>query len=131
MGWKNKPSDFAAQMLADGDKHLRKISAEMLQGVITSSPVMDGTFRSNHRVTVDTTTSETVEGTGNKSPKGSLDQETFNEGAKEILKAHLGSRVYIQNNLSYAVALENGHSQHQAPHGVYALTFQHVCEKYK
>jgi hypothetical protein len=130
MAWKNKPTSFAAQIQADGDQHLRKISAEMLQGVITGSPVMDGTFRSNHRVTVDTITNETVEGTGNTSPKGNLDQVVFNDGAKEILKAHLGSCVYIQINLPYAVALENGHSE-QAKNGVYALTFQYVCEKYR
>lgn len=130
MAWKNKPSSFALQILADGDSHLRKVSAEMLQGVIVGSPVMDGTFRSNHRVTVDTTTNETVEGTGNTSSKGNLDQVVFNDGAKEILKAHLGSCVYIQNNLSYAVRLENGHSE-QAKNGIYALAFQYVSEKYK
>ena len=130
MGWKNKPTNFALEIEKVGDEHLRKVSAEMLQGVIMGSPVMDSPFRSNHRVTIDTPTSETVEGTGNRSPKGSLDQLTFNDGAKEILKAKLGSCVYIQNNISYALALENGHSD-QAPKGVYALTFRYISEKYK
>ena len=130
MGWKNKPTNFALEIEKVGDEHLRKVSAEMLQGVIMASPVMDSPFRSNHRVTIDTPTSETVEGTGNRSPKGSLDQLTFNDGAKEILKAKLGSCVYIQNNISYALALENGHSD-QAPKGVYALTFRYISEKYK
>lgn len=130
MAWKNKPSNFALEIEKIGDEHLRKVSAEMLQGVIMASPVMDSPFRSNHRVTIDTPTSETVEGTGNRSPKGSLDQLTFNDGAKEILKAKLGSCVYIQNNISYALALENGHSD-QAPKGVYALTFRYVSEKYR
>lgn len=130
MGWKNKPSNFALEIEKIGDEHLRKVSAEMLQGVIMASPVMDSPFRSNHRVTIDTPTSETVEGTGNRSPKGSLDQLTFNDGAKEILKAKLGSCVYIQNNISYALALENGHSD-QAPKGVYALTFRYISEKYR
>lgn len=130
MAWKNKPTNFALEIEKVGDEHLRKVSAEMLQGVIMGSPVMDSPFRSNHRVTIDTPTSETVEGTGNRSPKGSLDQLTFNDGAKEILKAKLGSCVYIQNNISYALALENGHSD-QAPKGVYALTFRYISEKYK
>lgn len=130
MGWKNKPTNFALEIEKVGDEHLRKVSAEMLQGVIMASPVMDSPFRSNHRVTIDTPTSETVEGTGNRSPKGSLDQLTFNDGAKEILKAKLGSCVYIQNNISYALALENGHSD-QAPKGVYALTFRYISEKYR
>ena len=130
MAWKNKPTNFALEIEKIGDEHLRKVSAEMLQGVIMASPVMDSPFRSNHRVTIDTPTSETEEGTGNRSPKGSLDQLTFNDGAREILKAKLGSCVYIQNNISYALALENGHSD-QAPKGVYALTFRYISEKYK
>lgn len=129
MAWKNKPSNFALEIEKIGDEHLRKVSAEMLQGVIMASPVMDSPFRSNHRVTIDTPTSETVEGTGNRSPKGSLDQEVFAEGAGQILQAKLGDSVYIQNNLPYALRLENGHSQ-QAPLGVFALAFQSVANKY-
>lgn len=102
----------------------------MLQGVIMGSPVQDSPFRSNHRVSVDKTIGGTVDGTGNTSPKGSMDLETFNKGAKEILKAKLGSCVYIQNNINYALALENGHSG-QAPKGIYALTFLSVTSKYK
>lgn len=129
MGWKNKPTNFALEIEKVGDEHLRKVSAEMLQGVIMASPVMDGAFRSNHRVTVNKTTNETVPSNGNKAPKGTLDQEVFAEGAGQILQAKLGDSVYIQNNLPYALRLENGHSQ-QAPLGVFALAFQSVANKY-
>lgn len=130
MGWKNKPSNFALEIEKVGDELLRKVSAEMLQGVIMGSPVMDGAFRSNHRVTVNKTTNETVPSNGNKAPKGTLDQEVFAEGAGQILQAKLGDSVYIQNNLPYALRLENGHSQ-QASLGIYSLTFLSVASKYK
>ncbi|AOA58215.1 hypothetical protein [Acinetobacter larvae] len=130
MSWKNPPTNFALQILKDGDEHLRRVSAEMLQGVILASPVDEGGFRCNHRVTVNQTTTETVPSNGNKAPKGTLDQQTFNDGAKEILQAKIGDTVYIQNNLPYALRLENGWSQ-QAPSGIYALTFLSVASKYK
>lgn len=130
MAWKNKPSNFAAEMSKSGGDLVKKISAEMLQGVIMGSPVMDGAFRSNHRVTVNKTTNETVPSNGNKAPKGTLDQEVFAEGAGQILQAKLGDSVYIQNNLPYALRLENGHSQ-QASLGIYSLTFLSVASKYK
>ncbi|QPF33260.1 MULTISPECIES: hypothetical protein [Acinetobacter] len=130
MAWKNKPSNFVLEIEKIGDEHLRKVSAEMLQGVIMGSPVMDGAFRSNHRVTVNKTTNETVPSNGNKAPKGTLDQEVFAEGADKILQAKLGDSVYIQNNLPYALRLENGHSQ-QASLGIYSLTFLSVASKYK
>ena len=130
MSWTNKPTNFALEIQKVGDEHLRKVSAEMLQGVIMASPVMDGAFRSNHRVTVNKTTNETVPSNGNRSPKGTLDQQVFAEGAGQILQAKLGDNVYIQNNLPYALRLENGHSQ-QAENGIYALTFLSVASKYK
>lgn len=130
MAWKNKPTNFALEIEKIGDEHLRKVSAEMLQGVIIGSPVMDGAFRSNHRVTVNKTTNETVPSNGNRSPKGTLDQQVFAEGAGQILQAKLGDNVYIQNNLPYALRLENGHSQ-QAENGIYALTFLSVASKHK
>lgn len=129
MAWKKKPSNFALEIEKIGDEHLRKVSAEMLQQVVVGSPVMDGAFRSNNRVTVNKTTNETVPSNGNKAPKGTLDQEVFAEGAGQILQAKLGDSVYIQNNLPYALRLENGHSR-QAPLGVFALAFQSVANKY-
>lgn len=130
MAWKNKPTNFPLEIEKVGDEHLRKVSAEMLQGVIMGSPVMDGAFRSNHRVTVNKTTNETVPSNGNKAPQGTLDQQVFADGAGQILQAKLGDSVYIQNNLPYALRLENGHSQ-QAPLGIYSLTFLSVASKYK
>lgn len=130
MGWKNKPTNFALEVERQADGHLRKVSAEMLQAVIMGSPVMDGEFRSNHRLTVNSITNETVPSNGNKAPKGTLDQQVFSDGANKVLKAKLGDKVYIQNNLPYALRLENGHSK-QAEFGVYSIAFLSVTSKYK
>lgn len=124
MAWKNKPSDFAAQMLKEADQHVQKIVGEALQQVVVRSPVMDGEFRASHKVTLD-------------SPDNSYQKDfddsgaaTLSEGLKVAASAKFGGLVYIQSNSPYGLALENGHSQ-QAPNGVYALSFQYVCEKYK
>ena len=125
MSWKNKPTNFAAQILADGDKHLRKVSAEMLQQVIGGSPVDTGAFRGNHRISVNSPDSTYDLSTADKG--GSATQQ---EGNQKILQAKLGDLVYVQNNLPYAVALENGHSQ-QRPLGIYSVAFMNVSSKYK
>lgn len=98
--------------------------------MIMGSPVMDGEFRSNHRLTVNSITNETVPSNGNKAPKGTLDQQVFSDGANKVLKAKLGDKVYIQNNLPYALRLENGHSM-QTPNGIYSIAFLSVSSKYK
>lgn len=125
MSWKNPPTNFALQILKDGDDHLRRVSTEMLQGVIVRSPVDSGAFRSNHRVSVN--------GADNGYDVSQQDKSgttALSDGSVKILQAKMGDKVYIQNNLPYAVRLENGWSQ-QAPSGIYALTFLSISSKYK
>ena len=124
MAWKNKPTNFAIEVLKDADDHLKKIVGETLQQVITRSPVMDGEFRASHKVTID-------------SPQNTYEKgfdlsggTTLAEGLKVASTAKIGGLVYIQSLSPYGTRLENGWSQ-QAPLGVFALSFQSVVSKYK
>ena len=124
MGWKNKPTNFALEVLKNADDHLKKIVGETLQQVVTRSPVMDGEFRASHKVTLD-------------SPQNSYEKgfdlsggATLAEGLKVASTAKIGGLVYIQSLSPYGTRLENGWSM-QAPNGVYALSFQSVVSKYK
>ena len=124
MSWKNKPTNFALEVLKNADDHLKKIVGETLQQVIVRSPVMDGEFRASHKVTLD-------------SPQNSYEKgfdlsggATLAEGLKVASTAKIGGLVYIQSLSPYGTRLENGWSQ-QAPNGVYALSYQSVVSKYK
>ena len=124
MGWKNKPTNFALEVVKNADSHLKKIVGETLQQVIVRSPVMDGEFRASHKVTLD-------------SPQNSYEKgfdlsggATLAEGLKVASTAKIGGLVYIQSLSPYGTRLENGWSQ-QAPNGVYALSYQSVVSKYK
>lgn len=124
MGWKNKPTNFAIEVLKDVDVLHKKIIGETLQQVITRSPVQDGEFRASHKVTIDAPQNAYEKGfdlSGN---------ETLNQGLKVASTAKIGGLVYIQTLSPYGTRLENGWSQ-QAPNGVYALSFQSVASKYK
>lgn len=124
MAWKNKPTNFALEVLKNADDHLKKIVGETLQQVIVRSPVMDGEFRASHKVTLD-------------SPQNSYEKgfdlsgsATLAEGLKVASTAKIGGLVYIQSLSPYGTRLENGWSM-QAPNGVYALSYQSVVSKYK
>ena len=124
MAWKNKPTNFALEVVKNADDHLKKIVGETLQQVIVRSPVMDGEFRASHKVTLD-------------SPQNSYEKgfdlsgdATLAKGKKVASTAKIGGLVYIQSLSPYGTRLENGWSQ-QAPNGVYALSFQSVVSKYK
>lgn len=124
MGWKNKPTNFALDVLKTADDHLKKIVGETLQRVVVLSPVQDGEFRASHKVTIDAPQNAYEKGfdlSGN---------DTLNQGLKVASTAKIGGLVYVQTLSPYGLALENGHSQ-QAPNGVYALSFRYVCEKYR
>ena len=125
MAWKNKPTNFAAQMLADGDKHLRKVSAEMLQQVIVGSPVDQGAFRGNHLISLNG-----ADNSYDINRKDKNSNSTQEVGNQKILQAKFGDFAYVQNNQPYAVALENGHRQ-QRPLGIYSVAFMNVSSKYK
>ena len=124
MSWKNKPTNFALDVVKNADDHLKKIIGETLQQVVTRSPVMDGEFRASNKVTLD-------------SPQNSYEKgfdlsggATLAKGLKVASTAKIGGLVYIQSLSPYGTRLENGWSQ-QAPNGVFALAFQSVVSKYK
>ena len=124
MGWKNKPTNFALEVVKNADDHLKKIVGETLQQVIVRSPVMDGEFRASHKVTLDRPQNAYEKGFD---LSGSA---TLAEGLKVASTAKIGGLVYIQSLSPYGTRLENGWSQ-QAPNGVFALAFQSVASKYK
>ena len=124
MAWKNKPTNFALEVVKNADDHLKKIVGETLQQVIVRSPVMDGEFRASHKVTLDRPQNAYEKGFD---LSGSA---TLAEGLKVASTAKIGGLVYIQSLSPYGTRLENGWSQ-QAPNGVFALAFQSVASKYK
>lgn len=99
----------------------QKISLEALNRVVLKSPVKTGRFRANWTVAVghqDLTTTEEVDPTG---------QKTIAKGTPIILGQKGPAIIWLSNNLPYANALENGHSQ-QAPMGMVALTYNELSE---
>ncbi|MFC2996882.1 hypothetical protein ACFODO_16805 [Acinetobacter sichuanensis] len=126
MSWQGtRLSQFTFEVLQSATALQRKIISEFLQGVVLASPVDTGAFRGNNLVSIG---SVDVRYDLNKVDK--VGGQTIAEGNIKVLQAKIGDLVYVQNNLPYSVALENGYSQ-QAPTGIYALTFQRVTSKYK
>lgn len=125
-GWSSKPSHFVKSVEVGLITKRNQIAADMLQGIITSAPVQDGAFKANNRVSID---GEDLTQDINEQDKNG--GKTLRKGLS-VIKANDKpySEIFIQNNLPYAEALENGHSE-QAPNGVYGVTFDAVVEKHK
>lgn len=123
-GWDFDPSQFARMVEEDVGKRLRIISMALLSEIVTRSPVDTGRFRANNQVSI---------GSPDYSVTDAADKSggaTLQQGSAVIAQGKPYSVIYIQNNLPYAEALENGHSK-QAPTGVYANAFHGVSQAYK
>ncbi|MNV98841.1 hypothetical protein D3C71_1941400 [compost metagenome] len=104
-------------------QRVRVIALAMLNEIVLRSPVDTGRFRGNNIVSVG---APVYTSSANVDPTGS---ETIQQGVRVMTGLEPYTQVFIQNNLIYAVPLEDGHSQ-QAPAGIYAVSFNSVSQAY-
>ncbi|MNO79085.1 hypothetical protein D3C76_702450 [compost metagenome] len=122
-GWSTPPSLFAGLVEEALTQRVRVIALAMLNEIVLRSPVDTGRFRGNNIVSVGApvyTSSVNVDPTGS---------DTIQQGVRVMTGLEPYTQVFIQNNLPYAVPLEDGHSQ-QAPAGIYAVSFNSVSQAY-
>lgn len=123
MAWDNAPINFGFKVLKDADDLTKKITGEMLQGVVMRSPVDTNAYRSNHRVGIGSVNT--------KADKQEVGGGALTQGLTTIASSGgIGKLVFVSNSLPYALRLENGWSK-QHPKGIYALTFRAVVDKYR
>ncbi|EEW2576068.1 HK97 gp10 family phage protein [Escherichia coli] len=123
-GWSIDPSVFINQVEEDIGKKMRFISLQLLNEIVSRSPVDTGRFRANNQVSIGFPEYSTTDATDKNGAA------TLQQGSSVIAQGKPYSIIYIQNNLPYAEPLENGHSQ-QAPVGIYAVSFHGVTQAYK
>ncbi|MNN28407.1 hypothetical protein D3C81_1419740 [compost metagenome] len=122
-GWSTPPSLFAGVVEEQLTLRVRTISLEVLQLIVLASPVDTGRFRGNNIVSIGApvyTRLDTVDPSGG---------ETISRGLSVMTGLEPYTQVFVQNNLVYAVPLEDGHSK-QAPAGIYGVSFNSVAQKY-
>jgi len=86
--------------------------------VLSLSPVDTGRYRASNAISINTVTSwYASEGKSSGEYTSIADSESNKLSGINVKKT---KTIFIQNNLKYAEAIENGHSQ-QAAQGVYAI----------
>lgn len=120
MGWKGKkPTDFSFDVSKTAEDKVKKITMEVVQSLVVSSPVDTGAYRASHIVSI---------GSGDFGIRGP-ETNAMQDAAIQAVKFKLGNLIYIQNNKAYAERLEDGWSD-QAPLGIYNITFTYISQKY-
>jgi hypothetical protein len=123
-GWSTPPSLFAGVVEEQLAQRVRVIAMAMLNEIVLRSPVDTGRFRGNNIVSVGApvyTASPDVDPTG---------AATIQKGLNAMSGLEPYTQVFIQNNLPYAQALENGHSKQAPPRGIYEVSFHGVSQAY-
>lgn len=129
-GWSMPLTSFIPQVENEFVKLRNQIVGEALQLLHFGSPVDQGTYRQNHRVSVGDRDMTFDLETGSSAPKGNVDQEAYDREMRKLLTENAPfTIVYLQNNLPYASRLEEGWSQ-QAGSGVYRLAASGLRSKY-
>ncbi|EHF14424.1 hypothetical protein, partial [Pseudomonas aeruginosa] len=103
--------------------HQRRLTIEMLEQITIHAPVDTGRFKANNIVSVDLPAYYSLD----RYDKDGHETLAMGEAALAALAPY--SVVYIQNNLIYAGALEDGHSG-QAPAGIYGVSFHSVTARH-
>ncbi|WP_129141532.1 hypothetical protein [Modicisalibacter coralii] len=124
--WDRRPTLFIEDVEKQITDGVKGMAGEALAGVITRSPVDEGTFRANHRVAVG--------GDGGEYDASDHDEQgnaTLDRGMSIIDAIETPFvRVTIYNLSPYGQRLEDGWSQ-QAPGGIYEVTAASLQEKYR
>lgn len=122
--WSVLPSTFMKKVNGGVVDLQRRLTMDMLEQITIRAPVLTGRFKANNLVSV----GEPVFYSVNRYDKDGNETLAYGEAALAALVPY--SVVYIQNNLIYAGALEDGHSG-QAPAGVYGVSYYSVMAKNK
>lgn len=126
MAWKGtRPSAFAKTIERSVTRRQKEIATFALRELIATSPVDEGAYRGNHRVTVNGITLEF-------DPECTSDQAALSEGLGVIggISSSFGE-VFIQNNAPYGQALEDGWSSQGSSGNYYALAFNATVEHFR
>lgn len=118
MAWKRNPTDLAKDLRVGVDDLRKKAAHKFLTTVYNNSPVKSGRYKSNHIVSIGAPSLE-------YDARRKDYARWYAAGMAAINSSPYGASIFIQQNLPYAPAIENGSST-QAPAGVYAIAYMTV-----
>ncbi len=125
--WDKSPVLFADVVTKVAANKVKDVSADMLTAIVERSPVDSGRFSANNRVGIGSP-DETYNPNDFSGRSGAMARGM---GAINNMDETKLQSVYFTNLTPYGKFLEQGHSQAQAPNGVYLVSFMGVAAWYR
>ena len=113
---------FGEEAIGNAEKIVRKIGFNLHARIVKRTPVDTGRAKANQQISI------------NSLPSGSvlefdrLGNATISKGERALSSFNLGDTIFLYNNLEYIVPLEYGHSQKQAPSGMFRISFEEIVQ---
>lgn len=114
--WSVPPSAFIGLVEDALAERQRSITLAMLGEIVLRAPVDTGRFLANNIVSIGSPVYYSLDAYDKSG------RETVAKGESALSGLEPYTVTFIQNNLAYAGALEDGHSR-QAPAGIYGIAF--------
>lgn len=116
MSFQKDIEKFVAKTGASIDTVLQKVAFDIAETVIKRTPVDLGRLKGNWQATLGSPATGQLETTDKDG------RDTIVKAATTASKMRAGKTFWFVNNLPYAQAIENGHSEHKAPAGMLKVT---------
>lgn len=116
MSFQSDIKKFTDKAEISAEKVFRGSALTIFRAVILRTPVDTGRLRANWQCSLNIPSGGEIDGT-DKTGSGAI-----SAAASKTNDAKLSDSIYLVNNLPYAQAIEDGHSQEQAPAGMVKTT---------
>lgn len=113
---------FGQKAIDNAEKIVCKIAFDIHSRIVKRMPVDTGRAKANQQISINTLPTDSIL---------SIDKEgtvTIASGNQELAHFKLGDTVFLYNNVEYIIPLEFGHSELQAPNGMFRISFEEIVQ---
>lgn len=127
---------FGQKSIDNSEKIIRKTAFDLHARIVKRTPVDTGRAKANTQISLNSVpgSASLAKDTTKSSPiadAGQIDFGLQTQALNEVSKFELGDTIFIYNNVEYIVPLEYGHSQLQAPKGMWRISLAEILEQLK
>lgn len=113
---------FGQKAIDNGEKIVRKIAFDMHSRIVMRMPRDTGRATANQQISINSLPSGSVMDFDKKG------NATIRKGKATLAAFNLGDTIFLYNNVEYIIPLEYGHSQKQAPAGMFRISFEEIVQ---
>lgn len=113
---------FGQKAVNNSEKIVREVAFAMHSRIVQRMPVDTGRAKANQQISINSLPSGSVMDFDKKG------NATIKKGKATLAAFNLGDTIFLYNNVEYIIPLEYGHSQKQAPAGMFRISFEEIVQ---